>query len=123
MESINIKKIIEGRYGISPDEDMKHGRQMFVDYVNKAAEKDPWLKENKPKVEWFGPYWDSAKIDIDHPIVKTSINAYKEVFEDGQWDWLIELFTKESYHLHSITKNPQLLTCLNIGVSILKTVF
>ena len=64
----------------------------------------------------------SEKEDITNCKIE-NLDRYKEFFEDSKWDWLIEMFIKESYHLHSLTQNPQLLTCLNIGVSILKTVF
>lgn len=52
-----------------------------------------------------------------------SIDRYKELLKDDKWDWLIDKFIKESYHLHSLTTNPLLIKCLNIGVTILKTIF
>lgn len=52
-----------------------------------------------------------------------SIDRYKDLLKDDKWDWLIDMFIKESYHLHSLTTTPLLIKCLNIGVSILKTIF
>ena len=52
-----------------------------------------------------------------------TIDKYKEVLNEDKWDWIIDKFIKESYHLHSLTTNPMLVKCLNIGVSILKTTF
>lgn len=52
-----------------------------------------------------------------------TIERYKELLQNDKWDWLINMFIKESYHLHSLTTNPLLIKCLNIGVSILKTLF
>jgi hypothetical protein len=51
------------------------------------------------------------------------VEKYKELFDERKWKTLIDMFVQESYYLHSLTANPLLLKCLNIGVSILKTVF
>ena len=53
----------------------------------------------------------------------TTIDKYKDLLNDEKWDWLIDKFIKESYHLHSLTEHPLLIKCLDIGVSVLKTIF
>lgn len=73
------KVSIEGRMGVAPIESITEARKMFEDWMLQAAGKDPWLKDNKPVVEWFGAFWGAAQIDIYHPIVQVTQEAYIDV--------------------------------------------
>lgn len=48
---------------------------------------------------------------------------YRDLLSEDKWDSLTDMFTQESYRLHSLTTEPLLLDSLYIGVSILKTLF
>jgi len=73
------KVSIEGRMGIPPAEELEDGWRMFEEWIDKTAETDAWMKEHKPDVEWFGAFWGSGQIDMEHPIVKTAEQSYQEV--------------------------------------------
>ena len=51
------------------------------------------------------------------------LENYCRILSDENWNNLVEIFVQESYTLHSLTMEPLLIDCLNIGVSILKTIF
>jgi len=62
--------ILECRIGFPPGET----REMVIDQIEKtilnAANKDVWLKEHPPKVEWFGWKAKPHEQDPEHPFVK-----------------------------------------------------
>ncbi|HFC11569.1 MAG TPA: M20/M25/M40 family metallo-hydrolase, partial [Anaerolineae bacterium] len=69
----------EGRFGIAGGEDSAEAKQKFVDMVMAAADKDDFLRVNRPKVTWWGGQFDSAGIDPTHPIVTTTSTAYEQI--------------------------------------------
>lgn len=52
--------VCEGRYGVMPGEDAALARRRFEDAVAAAADRDPWLREHRPVVEWPGGQYASA---------------------------------------------------------------
>jgi len=71
---------IEGRMGVAPGEKLEEGKRMLEDWIAEAAAKDPWLKDNKPEVQWLKNFLGSSMIENDHEIVKTAQEAYKRHF-------------------------------------------
>jgi acetylornithine deacetylase len=61
-----------------PQEKVEDIKQEIVDYVNKAAELDPWLKEHPPEIK-FNLHWPPAVTPVDHPIVQTCAAAHRQV--------------------------------------------
>ena len=59
----------EGRMGASPGEDLKGARKALEVAVARAAEEDPWLRDNPPRVEWWGGQFEPARVPPDHPLV------------------------------------------------------
>ncbi len=75
--------VIEGRMGVGPDEDMDQAKQEFRDALQRAAEKDGWLKEHVPEIQWFGASWLPGNLDPDHELVLSLGEAFESVTGQG----------------------------------------
>lgn len=71
--------VAEGRFGIAIGEDLGAARRLFEATVAQAAQADPWLRDHRPVVEWWGGQFAPASIPIDHPITTTVVDAYGAV--------------------------------------------
>ena len=69
----------EGRYGVSPEEDLDSARAELEQAVTAAAESDPWLRDHPPTVEWVGGQFHPAVIANDHPLVSLLTAAHTHV--------------------------------------------
>ena len=69
----------EGRYGVAVGEDIATARRLLEERVAQAAQADSWLRENPPRLEWWGGQFEPAGIAVDHPIVTTVNGAYGDV--------------------------------------------
>ncbi len=76
--SVADETIIEGRIAFSPDEDVDMAKKVIEDAVAKAAEADPWMKENPPAVEWHSFCLNSGKVDQDHPLTTIIKESFLE---------------------------------------------
>lgn len=61
--------VAEGRFGILPGENIFEARSDFEIAIHTAAQKDHWLKEHLPRVEWFEGQFESAETPHDSPIL------------------------------------------------------
>jgi acetylornithine deacetylase len=77
--SVPDRAVMEGRVGFAPSEDHHEFRRELEEYVSRVAKGDPWLVDNPPKLEWFGLFMDSARIDPLHPLVLLSKQAMEEI--------------------------------------------
>lgn len=78
--SVPEKAVMEGRMGVSPDESVTEAREQLERAVSEAAKTDPWLRDNPPRLEWFGSCWHSGGIDPDHDLSRTLQRAYRDNF-------------------------------------------
>jgi len=62
---------IEGRVGFIPGEKMADVKRLVEKTVQETAQKDPWLKDHPPRVEWFGWQTEPWYQNPDHPFVQT----------------------------------------------------
>jgi len=69
----------EGRYGVAVGEDLAAARRMLEAAVDKAAQADNWLRDRRPRVEWWGAQFAPASIPADHPLVQTVSQAFAAV--------------------------------------------
>lgn len=69
----------EGRMGIAPDEDPEAARRELEDTLREVADRDPWLREHPPELEWWGGQFAPAATDPDHPLVATVRSAHEDV--------------------------------------------
>ena len=53
--------VAEGRVGLIPGEEIEAFRETVAERIVGVAERDPWLRENPPKLEWFGGQFAPAK--------------------------------------------------------------
>ena len=70
---------IECRVGFVPGEKMGDIKRMIESTVKEVAQRDPWLREHPPQVEWFGWKADPWYQDPDHPFVQALKKATKSV--------------------------------------------
>jgi acetylornithine deacetylase len=63
--------VFQGRYGVAPGEDPAEACRQFEEAVAQAAQADPWLRDHRPTVEWWGGQFAPASIPVDHPLVET----------------------------------------------------
>ena len=71
--------IAEGRIGLIPGEEIQPFREMVAGRIAAAAEGDPWLHENPPKLEWFGGQFAPAEVPSDAPICEALERAHELV--------------------------------------------
>lgn len=77
--SVPEKVTIEGRLGVAIDETKEHAKKEMDKYLQKISEKDPWLKDHPPVIEWVGYSFGPSKIPVDHPIVKNLKGSFRKV--------------------------------------------
>ncbi|MDX1567541.1 MAG: M20/M25/M40 family metallo-hydrolase, partial [Longimicrobiales bacterium] len=73
----------EGRFGVAPGERVSDARRSLEEAVAEAAEKDPWLRDHPPTVEWWGGRFDPARTPSDHPLVESIMAAAEAVDRRG----------------------------------------
>jgi acetylornithine deacetylase len=71
--------IIEGRMGVAPDETMEHAKEEMEQALQETSNRDSWLKENAPIVEWFGASWLPGDLEIHHDLVRVLSECFTEV--------------------------------------------
>jgi acetylornithine deacetylase len=71
--------VAEGRVGLIPGEEIEGFRETVSGRIFAAAERDPWLRENPPKLEWFGGQFAPAEVPSDAPICEALKRAHERV--------------------------------------------
>ncbi len=61
---------VEGRLSFVPGESMQEVKQNVEHTIAQVAESDAWLREHRPKVEWFGWRCEPWEEHPDQPFVK-----------------------------------------------------
>ncbi|MBD3204865.1 ArgE/DapE family deacylase [Candidatus Bathyarchaeota archaeon] len=72
------KVTIEGRLGVSIGETQEDARKEMEEHIKKTAEKDPWLREHPPKIEWVGYSFAPSSVPVDHLIVKILEDSFRK---------------------------------------------
>lgn len=64
---------------VMPGEDPDEIIRLMENWIKKAAEQDPWLKEHPPKFNWYkhGPRSVPAEIPTGHPLVQTLEDSFR----------------------------------------------
>lgn len=62
---------IEGRYGVAPGEEPEAARAELAAALAVAAERDPFLRDHPPALEWWGGRFLAARTDSGHPLVES----------------------------------------------------
>lgn len=71
--------IIEGRMGVAPNEKMEEAEKELEAALAEIVEKDKWLSEHPPKIEWFGGRWLPGNLQENHPLMETISEAFEQV--------------------------------------------
>lgn len=69
--------VAEGRIGLIPGEEIEPFRQQVAERIRAVAERDPWLREHPPEIEWFGGQFAPAEIPADAPICHAVAQAHE----------------------------------------------
>jgi acetylornithine deacetylase len=72
------KVTIEGRLGVSIGETQEDARKEMEEHIKKTAEKDPWLREHPPRIEWVGYSFAPSSVPVDHLIVKILEDSFRK---------------------------------------------
>ena len=73
------KCILRGRMGALPSEDAQEAQRQFIEYLKAVAQKDPWLKDHPPRIQFTGYYAEPAEISPQHPVCLTLADVFKRV--------------------------------------------
>lgn len=69
--------VAEGRAGLFPGETLEGLHAEFERHVQEWASADPWLREHRPRVEWFGGQFAPAEIPLSSPLVRLLQEAFR----------------------------------------------
>jgi acetylornithine deacetylase len=69
--------VAEGRVGLIPGEELERFRERVAERVAAVADRDPWLRENPPEIEWFGGQFAPAEVPTDAPICEALKSAHE----------------------------------------------
>jgi acetylornithine deacetylase len=71
--------VAEGRVGLLPGEDMKEFQEQVRQRIMAVAERDPWMREHPPKLEWVSGQFSPAETKPDEPFPQAVMAAHKQV--------------------------------------------
>jgi acetylornithine deacetylase len=71
--------VAEGRFGVLPGEDISSARRQFEAAIEAAADADPWLLDNRPRVEWFEGQFEPGETPANAPILKTLAESHNAI--------------------------------------------
>lgn len=75
--------LLQGSIATVPGEDHNGVKQAFLDHIAKAAADDPWMKDHPPEITFGNKFGgldaEAADIPVEHPIVTTLVDTFKEV--------------------------------------------
>jgi acetylornithine deacetylase len=70
----------EGRVGVPVGMASAEVRRQFAAAVSDVAQRDAWLAEHPPKLEWYGGQFDAVEVDPDLPAFTALKAAHAEEF-------------------------------------------
>ena len=70
---------IEGRFGFIPGEGLEDIRGVIKRTVERVAQKDPWLRDHPPEIEWFGWQTEPWYQDPENTYVKALKRSLEKV--------------------------------------------
>ena len=71
--------VVEGRYGVFPGESIKSAKKALTDTIEQTADRDQWLKEHPPIIEWVEGQIESGETNLQEPIIQILSNNYQVV--------------------------------------------
>src|SRR5215204_5094460 len=71
--------VAEGRVGLIPGEEVDPFKDLVSERIATVAERDPWLREHPPELEWFGGQFAPAEVEPNAPICEAVKKAHERV--------------------------------------------
>ena len=71
--------VAEGRVGLIPGEGVDPFKDLVSERIATVAERDPWLREHPPELEWFGGQFAPAEVEPNAPICEAVKKAHERV--------------------------------------------
>jgi acetylornithine deacetylase len=71
--------VAEGRVGLIPGEEVDPFKDLVAERIATVAERDSWLREHPPRLEWLGGQFAPAEVEPDAPICEAVKEAHKRV--------------------------------------------
>jgi acetylornithine deacetylase len=71
--------VAEGRVGLMPGEEVDLFKDLLAERIATIADRDPWLREHPPELEWFGGQFAPAEVEPDAPICEAVKAAHERV--------------------------------------------
>jgi acetylornithine deacetylase len=71
--------VAEGRVGLIPGEEIDLFKDLLAERIATIADRDPWLREHPPELEWFGGQFAPAELEPDAPICEAVKAAHERV--------------------------------------------
>jgi acetylornithine deacetylase len=71
--------VAEGRVGLMPGEEVDLFKDLLAERIATIADRDPWLREHPPELEWFGGQFAPAELEPDAPICEAVKAAHERV--------------------------------------------
>lgn len=69
--------VAEGRIGLIPGEEVEPFKEQVEERIHNAANRDSWLREHPPEIEWFGGQFAPAEVPPDAPICEAVMRAHE----------------------------------------------
>jgi acetylornithine deacetylase len=70
--------VAEGRVGLIPGEEVDPFKDLVAERIATVAERDPWLREHPPELEWFGGQFAPSEVQPDAPICEAVKKAHEQ---------------------------------------------
>jgi acetylornithine deacetylase len=71
--------VAAGRVGLIPGEEVEPFKELVAERITTVAQRDPWLREHPPRLEWFGGQFAPAEVPPDAPICQVVKRAHEHV--------------------------------------------
>jgi len=71
--------VAEGRVGLIPGEKVDPFKALVAERIATVSDRDPWLREHPPELEWFGGQFAPAEVEPDAPICEAVKEAHARV--------------------------------------------
>jgi acetylornithine deacetylase len=71
--------VAEVRVGLIPGEEVGFFKNLVSERIAAVAERDPWLREHPPELEWFGGQFAPTEVGLDAPVCEAVKGAHELV--------------------------------------------
>ncbi|WP_028399618.1 peptidase [Ectobacillus panaciterrae] len=92
--------MLEGRYGVMPNETIEEAKQEFAAWLDELGHSDAWFHRHPVVLEWFGARWVPGTLEEQHPLIETVrenfrlVQQTEPVAEASPWGTDGGLFTQ-----------------------------